>query len=66
MTVASECIIAGEMGIPYATICVVDNLANGLAERPLSVEEFEAGKEENRSRLTTAVGVVAAALEGGG
>jgi 5'-methylthioinosine phosphorylase len=66
MTVASECIIAGELGLPYATICVVDNLANGLADRPLSVEEFEAGKEENRDRLTTAVAAVAAELEGGG
>ena len=32
MTIASECIIAGELGLEYAAICVVDNLANGLAE----------------------------------
>ena len=63
MTVASECVIAGELGIPYATICVVDNLANGVADRPLSVEEFEAGKEVNRSRLTAAIDSVAAELE---
>jgi hypothetical protein len=63
MTIASEAIIAGELGIPYAAVCVVDNLANGIAEAPLSVSEFEAGKEENRSRLTTAIGAVAAELE---
>src|SRR4029078_7836435 len=26
MTVASECVIAGELGLRYATLCVVDNL----------------------------------------
>ncbi|HEX6601355.1 MAG TPA: hypothetical protein VF030_01810, partial [Solirubrobacterales bacterium] len=31
MTIASECVIAGELGLEYAAICVVDNLANGLA-----------------------------------
>ena len=31
MTIAAECIVAREMGIPYAAVCVVDNLANGLA-----------------------------------
>ena len=48
MTIASECILAGELGIPYAAVCVVDNLANGVAAEPLSVEEFEAGKAANR------------------
>ena len=64
MTVASECVIAGELGLPYTVICVVDNLANGVADRPLTVEEFEAGKLENRSRLTSAIGAVAAVLGG--
>jgi 5'-methylthioadenosine phosphorylase len=62
MTIASECIIAGELGIPYAAVCVVDNLANGLAEAPLSVEEFEAGKAANRLRLIDAVDAVAEEL----
>ena len=58
MTIASECIIAREMGIAYAAVCVVDNLANGIAAEPLSVAEFEAGKDENRSRLTAAIEAV--------
>ena len=31
MTLGAECVIAGELGLEYAAICVVDNLANGLA-----------------------------------
>jgi 5'-methylthioadenosine phosphorylase len=44
MTIASECVIAGELGLEYAAICVVDNLANGLGDGELSVEEMEADR----------------------
>jgi purine nucleoside phosphorylase len=44
MTIASECVIAGELGLEYAAICVVDNLANGLDEGQLSVAEMEADR----------------------
>lgn len=64
MTAASECILAGEMEIPYAVLCVVDNLANGIGEEPLSVAEFEAGKERNRGLLAGALGAVGAELAG--
>ena len=30
---ASECVVAGELGLAYASVCVVDNLASGLAQR---------------------------------
>jgi 5'-methylthioadenosine phosphorylase len=63
MTIASECILAGELGIPYAAVCVVDNLANGVAERQLSVADFEAGKERNRARAEAAIETVSAELE---
>ncbi len=62
MTVASECVIAGELGIPYAAVCVVDNLANGVGSAPLTAAEFEAGKERNRARAVAAVLAVATAL----
>jgi purine nucleoside phosphorylase len=39
MTVASECVVAGELGLPYAAVCVVDNLANGLGPDPLSIDD---------------------------
>ncbi len=56
MTVASECVLAGELGIAYATIAVVDNLANGVGGAPLAVEDFEAGKATNRERLLAGIG----------
>ena len=31
MTIASECVVAGELGLRYAAVCIVDNLANGVA-----------------------------------
>jgi 5'-methylthioadenosine phosphorylase len=51
MTVASEAVVAQELGLRYAAVCVVDNLANGLAEAPLSVEEFEEGKRATRAAV---------------
>ncbi|MFI5047395.1 MAG: MTAP family purine nucleoside phosphorylase [Acidimicrobiia bacterium] len=51
MTAASEAIVAQELGLQYAVVCVVDNLANGIAEEPLSTEEFEAGKRATRASV---------------
>jgi 5'-methylthioadenosine phosphorylase len=51
MTVAAECIAAGEAGLAYAAVCVVDNLANGIGPRSLTVVEYEAGRDANRARL---------------
>jgi 5'-methylthioadenosine phosphorylase len=58
MTIASECIIAAELGLAYAAVCVVDNLANGVGERPLSLPEFEAGLAINRDRALAALEAV--------
>ena len=55
MTVASECVVANELGLPYAAICVVDNLANGIAEAPLSVEGLEADRAGNTKSLRDAL-----------
>jgi 5'-methylthioadenosine phosphorylase len=65
MTIAAESIIAGELGLPYAAVCVVDNLANGVGPESLSAEAFAAGKDANRARLILALDAVAAALEAG-
>ena len=66
MTIASECVLAGELGISYAAICVVDNLANGVGGAPLAVEDFEAGKATNRAKLIGGLEPIAAELGGGG
>jgi 5'-methylthioadenosine phosphorylase len=62
MTIASESVIAGELGLTYAAVCIVDNLANGIGERELTVEEFEAGRARNRERLAEALGAIVPAL----
>jgi 5'-methylthioadenosine phosphorylase len=51
MTIASESVVARELGLAYAAICVVDNVANGLARDPLSVAEMEVDREANVARL---------------
>lgn len=55
MTMGSECVTASQLGIAYAAICVVDNLANGIAAAPLTTEEYESGHAANRERLGTAL-----------
>jgi 5'-methylthioadenosine phosphorylase len=64
MTVAAECVLAGELGIAYAAVCVVDNLANGIGAAPLTMEEFEVGKAANRERLLGALEAVVPGLAG--
>jgi 5'-methylthioadenosine phosphorylase len=55
MTIASECMAASALGLAYAAICVVDNLANGVGEGELTIDDMLA--ERARSRETTADGV---------
>jgi 5'-methylthioadenosine phosphorylase len=51
MTIASECIVAAELGLAYAAICVVDNLANGIGLGPLEIIELEAARGANALQL---------------
>lgn len=55
MTIASECSAAGDLGLRYAAVCVVDNLANGIGDDDLTIEELERGRERNRTRLVEAL-----------
>ena len=64
MTVASESVAATELGLPYAAVCVIDNLGNGLAARELTREEFERGRDEGASRLASELPGILAAVEG--
>jgi 5'-methylthioadenosine phosphorylase len=64
MTMASECVVAGELGVAYAAVCVVDNLANGVADAPLTVAEYESGRLANRERVEAALREVLPALGG--
>jgi 5'-methylthioadenosine phosphorylase len=51
MTIASECVVAGELGLAYAALCIVDNLANGIGDGEISVAELEADRALNAQRL---------------
>lgn len=59
MTIASECVVAGELGLRYAAVCVVDNWANGIAETELTLEEVIVAQRRHRAAL---VDTLAAAL----
>ncbi len=62
MTIASECIAACALGLSYAALCVVENLANGVGERELTVEELLAGRAANREAVVGALERLAPAL----
>jgi 5'-methylthioadenosine phosphorylase len=51
MTVAGECIVAGELGLQYAALCMVDNLANGLGPERLSIADVERDRAANAALL---------------
>jgi 5'-methylthioadenosine phosphorylase len=55
MTMASECVVAGELGLAHAAVCVIDNLANGIGAQPLGAAEVEAHREANAERLRAAL-----------
>jgi 5'-methylthioadenosine phosphorylase len=58
MTIASECVVAGELGLDYAALCVVDNLANGIGDGSLSLTELEADRIANATRLRDGLAAV--------
>ena len=64
MTLASECIVAGELGLRYAAVCVVDNLANGIGSLPLSPAELEADRRTNADRLADTLDAVLPEIAG--
>jgi 5'-methylthioadenosine phosphorylase len=58
MTIASECVVAGELGLDYAALCVVDNLANGIGAGGLSLADLEADRAANAARLRDGLAAV--------
>lgn len=51
MTMANEAVIAQELGLPYASACSIDNYANGIVDKPLSLEEIIAGTTKNAALM---------------
>jgi 5'-methylthioadenosine phosphorylase len=64
MTMASESVAAGEQGLAHASVCVVDNLANGVGEHPLTWAGFEAGRDTTQQELEKILAAVVPALVG--
>ena len=56
MTAASECIVAAELGVPYACLAVVDNLANGVSSLGLTAADVRNGQLEHRPELEAVLG----------
>ena len=51
MTMASEAAIANELDMHYASLCSVDNYANGLVERPLTMAEIMENARRSRDLI---------------
>ena len=47
MTLASEATLARELNLEYASICLVDNYANGVCDRTVDIREVEKAQREN-------------------
>jgi 5'-methylthioinosine phosphorylase len=55
MTVGAECAAACELGLAYAALCSVDNLANGVAGEEVSLETVDANRAAGRELLASAL-----------
>jgi purine nucleoside phosphorylase len=64
MTLAAETVLAREAGLAYAAVCSIDNLANGIAAAPLTVEEYRRGRDETAKSLEASLEAVLSALAG--
>jgi len=62
MTMANEAILAKELDIGYASICMVDNYANGIIETPLTLEEIDKRRGENLETLEKFLGLIIKSL----
>jgi purine nucleoside phosphorylase len=65
MTIAAETVLAGEAALAYAAVCTVDNLANGISDKALTVDEYRRNRDENAQRLATDLEFVLPALAKG-
>jgi len=51
MTLASEAAVAAELGLRYAALCVVDNFANGIVQKPLTLEAIQASARRKAAQV---------------
>lgn len=65
MTLAAETVLAREAGLVYAAVCSVDNLANGISDQPLTVEDYQRGRDRTAETLKAALESVLPVLAAG-
>jgi 5'-methylthioadenosine phosphorylase len=58
MTIASEATLAGELGMDFATLCTVDNYANGLADGILTFDDILEISRSYRHRTAELVNTI--------
>jgi len=58
MTCGHEATLCRELGLPYALVCIIDNMANGVAGVEISYEEFRAGVAKNLVTMEKVLNVV--------
>lgn len=63
MTMASEATLSREIGLEYASVCLVDNYANGVCEETVDIVEIEKAQKRNSRILTELLPVVISQLE---
>jgi len=51
MTLPAEAILAGEVGLRYAGLCCIDNVANGLGGPVLDLDDYRAAVAQSADRL---------------
>lgn len=51
MTMAKEATLATEIGLQYASLCLVDNFAHGLAKKTLTQQEIKRRQKESAASL---------------
>ena len=66
MTMASEAVVARELGLAYASVCVVDYLANGVSEHPLTESKLESARNATQQELEKVLGALVPALAADG
>src|SRR4051794_17911354 len=62
MTIAAEAILAGEAALAYAAVCTIDNLANGVLDKRLTVDEYRRGRDRTAQSLVAGLEYVLPAL----
>jgi 5'-methylthioadenosine phosphorylase len=62
MTIAAETVLAREAGLAYAAVCTIDNLANGISDVPLTIEQYQRGRDRTAKTLSAALRSVLPAL----